>query len=186
MLFLNAGVAQMGPFAEIDDSSVQDLMAVNALHPMFLAKVLVNQMLLRERRSAIVVTSSAFGQRPIGGASIVYSATKSLVSFLGVGLSYELESKIDVMAWEAGEVATNMSKKKAGFMVLAPKEAVRSMLRDIGKERITDGDTTHEIFNGLLRLVPLYYANQYFIGLGAKVLKKQRARAPQVVDKKNN
>jgi short-subunit dehydrogenase len=53
-------------------------------------------MLARSKRSAIVVTSSVFGQRPVGGASIVYSATKSLASFLAVGLSYELEAKIDV------------------------------------------------------------------------------------------
>ena len=61
MLFLNAGVAQMGSFADIDESSVEDIMNVNALHPMYLAKALVNQMLARGKRSAIVITSSTLG-----------------------------------------------------------------------------------------------------------------------------
>ena len=42
MLFLNAGSAQMGKFADIDESSVEDIMTVNAIHPMYLAKALIN------------------------------------------------------------------------------------------------------------------------------------------------
>jgi short-subunit dehydrogenase len=42
MLFLNAGVAQMGSFADLNDSSVEDIMTVNAMQPMYLAKVLIN------------------------------------------------------------------------------------------------------------------------------------------------
>lgn len=42
MLFLNAGVAQMGCFADLNDNSVEELMSVNALHPVYLAKTLVN------------------------------------------------------------------------------------------------------------------------------------------------
>lgn len=89
-------------------------MNVNAVHPMYLSKVLLPQMLARGKKSAIIVTSSVFGQRPLGGASIVYSATKSLASFLAVGLSYELEGKIDCLAWECGAVATKLSRAKAG------------------------------------------------------------------------
>ena len=42
MLFLNAGIAQMDCFADLDESSVEDLMTVNAMQPMYLAKVLIN------------------------------------------------------------------------------------------------------------------------------------------------
>ena len=61
MIFLNAGVAQMGCFSDLDDSMVEDLMTVNAVHPMYLAKALISQQLARGKKSAIVVTSSTFG-----------------------------------------------------------------------------------------------------------------------------
>ena len=140
----------MGCFADIDESSVEDIMLVNALHPTYLAKALINQLLARGKKSAIVVTSSVFGQRPTGGASIVYSATKSLARFLAIGLSYELEGKSDVLSWDCGEVATKMTKKKAGCTTLDPLEAVRSILRDIGHDRVSNGDTTHDFLNRLL------------------------------------
>lgn len=89
-------------------------MTINAMHPMYLAKAILPQLLARGKKSCIVITSSTFAQRPTGGV-LTYSATKSLASFIGVGLSYELEGKVDVIAWEAGEVATKMSKKKPGF-----------------------------------------------------------------------
>ena len=186
MLFLNAGVAQMGKFQDIDESSIEDIMMVNAVHPMYLAKALLGQMLSRGKKSAIIVTSSVFGQRPIGGASIVYSATKSLASFLAQGLSYELDGKLDVLSWECGEVATNMSKRKAGGSVATPKAAVTGMLAAIGRDRVTNGAVIHDIGNYVLSCVPLYYANKMFINMGETVLKKQRARAPQVVEKKQN
>jgi len=179
----------MGCFADLDDSMVEDIMTINALHATYLAKALVNQQLARSKKSALVVTSSTFGQRPTGGASIVYSATKSLASFLAIGLSYELEGKVDVLAWECGEVATKMTKKRPGGLVLGPHDAVRAMLRDIGRDRVTNGDATHDFTNRLLQWVPLYYANKFFIGIGSKVLKKQRARAPQapgLAEKKKN
>ena len=61
MLFLNAGVGQMGLFADLDESSVEEMMKVNALHPMYLAKALMPQMLSRGKKSAIIVTSSFLG-----------------------------------------------------------------------------------------------------------------------------
>lgn len=117
MVFLNAGIAQMGCFADIDEAHVEDQMTVNAMHPMYLTKALLPQLLARGKKSAIVTTSSVMGQRPMGGF-LTYSATKSLASFIAIGLSYELEGKVDVMAWEAGEIATKLSKRKPGLNVL--------------------------------------------------------------------
>lgn len=42
LLFLNAGVGQVGPFSEIPDYRVQAVMNINAVHPTYMAKVLVN------------------------------------------------------------------------------------------------------------------------------------------------
>jgi len=42
LLFLNAGVIQLGPFSEIPNYRVQAVMNINAIHPMYMAKVMVN------------------------------------------------------------------------------------------------------------------------------------------------
>jgi short-subunit dehydrogenase len=138
----------------------------------------------RKQKSAIVVTSSVGGARPIGGCSIVYSATKSLVSFLSVGLSYELEGKVDVMTWECGYVSTKLSREKEGGLVLNTKDAVAGMLRDIGKENLTNGRFVHELTKNAFMAIPLYYLNRFTIKMGTDVLRKQRARDPQVMQKK--
>jgi short-subunit dehydrogenase len=140
----------MGCFADIDESTVEDIMLVNALHPMYLAKALLNQLLSRSKKSAIVVTSSIFGQRPTGGACIVYSATKSLARFLAIGLSYELDGKVDVLSWDCGEVATKMTKKKAGCLTLSPDGAAKGIFKDIGCERVSNGAAAHDFLNRLV------------------------------------
>ena len=58
-------------------------------------------MLTREKRSAVVITGSTLGVRPVPGA-IVYSSTKSFANFLAQGLNYELKDKIDVLSFECG------------------------------------------------------------------------------------
>jgi short-subunit dehydrogenase len=140
----------MGCFADIDESTIEDIMLVNALHPMYLAKALLNQLLSRSKKSAIVVTSSIFGKRPTGGACIVYSATKSLARFLAIGLSYELDGKVDVLSWDCGEVATKMTKKKAGCLTLSPDGAAKGIFKDIGCERVSNGAAAHDFLNRLV------------------------------------
>lgn len=97
-----------------------------------------------------MVTSSIFGQRPTGGACIVYSATKSLARFLAIGLSYELDGKVDVLSWDCGEVATKMTKKKAGCLTLSPYGAAEGIFKDIGRERVSNGAAAHDFLNRLV------------------------------------
>ena len=56
-------------------------MAVNALQPIYTAKVLVKQLLARDKLSAIVITSSGLGAQPVAGI-LDYSCTKTFVNFL--------------------------------------------------------------------------------------------------------
>ena len=82
MLFLNAGMGQLGAFEDLTKSEVESIFTVNAMHPVFLCKVLLADMLARQKKSAIVVTSSGLGNRPFPGA-LTYSAAKSCASYLG-------------------------------------------------------------------------------------------------------
>ena len=69
-----------------------------------------------------------------------YSATKALVSNLGMSLYYELKSNIDVTTWEPGFVESNIHVKPppASITLKTPK-AVSDILKRLGKEMKTGG-----------------------------------------------
>jgi len=71
---------------------------LNALHPIYLTKALLKQILERNARTAIVVTSSGLGSAPIPGI-LAYSCSKSFSSYLAEGLSMELKDKCDVLSF---------------------------------------------------------------------------------------
>ena len=112
VVVLNAGVGQSGPFASISNRQVEQVVNVNALHVVYSAKVILPLLLKRHEKtgakSALVVVSSGLGARPIPGF-LGYSASKSLVSLIAEGLNYELQGKVDVMSYQAGEVRTKMT-----------------------------------------------------------------------------
>ena len=110
ILFLNAGIGQVGAFAEASTTRMERLLQVNVQHPTFICRAVLSQLLEREQRSAIVVTSSGLGKIPVAG-TIVYAASKAFASSFAQGLSYEVEDKIDVIDWAAGEVKTKLLGK---------------------------------------------------------------------------
>lgn len=151
MLFLNAGYAAFGAFKDITNDDVEKTTAVNILQPIYTAKVLVDQMIARDHKGAIVVTSSIASYRVLPGMTN-YSASKSFASFLAQGLNYELgDKKIDVLDWKPGEVETKMiGGKKAAGLCVTTDVAVKGMLRHLGKETWTNGCTTHAMHMGIL------------------------------------
>ena len=96
-----------------------------------------------------MIVASVLGTKPTAGI-LDYSCTKTFVDFLGRGLSFELEGKVDCMSWRAGYVSTNMVKREAKGWVISPEVAVKGMLRDLGKERMTRGVFVHDLCMGLL------------------------------------
>ena len=128
-------------------------MTINALHPMYTAKVMVSQMAARKERSAIVVTSSGLGGRPVAGC-VTYSSAKACSSYMAQALSYELQTNIDVMSWEAGSAGTKMfpAEKRAKMHPVGP--AVDGMLRDLGRERLSYGSYKHDKMASIFMSVP--------------------------------
>ena len=110
-------------------------------------------MLSRKERSAILVTSSMAAKRPMPGMT-TYSASKSFCSFVAEGLSWEVQEKIDVIAFEPAGVSTKMLKKKAGGMVLSEEEAVVGALADLGHERRSSGGFVHDFMSFAGSYVP--------------------------------
>jgi len=117
---------------------------INAVHPMYTAKVLVNKLIKRAEPSAIVVTSSGLGGRPVPGCA-AYSATKACSSYMAQALSYELaEHGIDVMSWEAGVAGTKMFTEEKRAKKQPVGLGVDAMLNDLGHESLCYGSSSQE------------------------------------------
>lgn len=113
---------------------------MNAAHPIYTAKVLIDKLVKRKEKSALVVTSSFIAKRPYADL-VMHSASKSFSSFLAQGLAYELKGKVDCLAWECGKTATRMLENDP--TAIAVPTAVKGMLRDLGKETKTYGCFSH-------------------------------------------
>jgi len=98
LLSLNAGWSCMGPFKDLTPLEIEQTVTVNALHPIYLTKALLDRMLSRQKRSGIMVMSSGLGSAPIPGV-LTYSMSKSFSSYLAEGLNIELKHKIDCLSY---------------------------------------------------------------------------------------
>ena len=154
MLFLNAGWGQMSPFMDLRPEEIEQIVTINALHPCYLTKVLLKQLLDRKQRGAIVITSSGLAAFPAAG-SLAYSASKAFASYFGQGLNYEIKDKIDVLSFECGETSTKLLRRKPSLTVPLPSVVTKACLRDLGKENLTYGCARHESMMPLVRIVPL-------------------------------
>ena len=161
VLVLNAGCGTMGPFGEITDQEVESIVNVNALHVVYMTKLMVPVFVERfnrkKMRGAIIVTSSGFASRPISG-SITYSATKTFASFIAEGLNHELKEKIDFLSYQAGEVTTKMIyryKTDARTISTATNRAAQVCFRDLGCEQMTRGSFRHEVIISALDYLPI-------------------------------
>jgi len=84
-----------------------------------------------------------------------YSAAKSFVSFLAIGLNYELKDKIDVMNYECGYVRTNMNPiRPLNFFTITAQKAVQGCLANLGHEHTTWGPINHEVSAWYLLFYP--------------------------------
>jgi short-subunit dehydrogenase len=74
-------------------------------------KALLERQIKREKRSAIMITSSGISHMPGLPGIQSYCCTKKCVSVFGESLFYELKDhNIDVLAWNAGGIDTNMAR----------------------------------------------------------------------------
>lgn len=116
ILFVNAGVAAMEPFASVTETSFDTVMDINLKGAFFTVQHLLP---LINDGGTIILLSSVNAYAGMPGAS-VYSASKAGLNSLGRTLSRELASrKIRVNIVNPGPVATPILEK-AGI----PKEAI--------------------------------------------------------------
>ena len=147
MLVLNAGVGEPGLIASLEDQALTNQVNVNALQPVYTIKTLLDQIVKREKRSAIIVVSSSAARRPIAGMTL-YCATKTFASFIARGLSFELKDKCDVLAWQPAAIKTKMTDafkpdQEVGGALISVKTAVNDLFKQLGKEPVATGNWRH-------------------------------------------
>lgn len=162
----------MGPFKDLTPQEIEQTVTINALHPVYLLKALLNQLLARKKRSGIVILSSGLGSLPVPGV-ISYSAAKAFSSYLGQALNIELSSKIDVISFECGEVSTKLLGSRKGPSVIKPPQATSGCLRDLGSGGVTNGAFRHEFFMSIMPSFVMQYAVN---AASKKVLEKYRQK----------
>lgn len=138
-LICNAGAAAVGDFANLTNEQVERTLVADALQYVYLIKAMLPHLLLREsQRSGLLIVGSGLGSFPCCGW-LALSIVKSLQSFLGQGLNYELRHKVDVTSFECGEVVTQTNNNPPNFFRCMPEVATKAALRDMGKDAVTCG-----------------------------------------------
>ena len=156
-LALNAGIGSGGKFfADTEDELVESVMNINGLHVVYMAKAMLTMMLAREKRSAIIITSSVMSYIGLA-ASSTYAATKAMERLFGEALHYELKPKIDVITFTPGYVDTKLlNREKASGnslpLLVTAEASVQAIHRDLGKFAVSAGDVKHKVM--------LYFLNK--------------------------
>lgn len=105
----SAGAVHLGPFIDIKETDIDELLNVHVTATTNLAHIFANRMKARKKAGGLVLVSSGFALTPVPWIAI-YSATKAYVLSLGEALSVELKDhNIDVLTVVPGGTKTNMA-----------------------------------------------------------------------------
>jgi len=142
ILINNAGIAVTDVYTDIPLSKIKDIVLVNALAPALITRAFLPQ-LAQRKKSALITVSSIAADKPKSRQHL-YGATKAFVDYLSRGLKDE-HSNIDFLSLKPAYVATKMTGKEVGGIVVAPEKCVRSTLRALGHADSTYGNWKHSI-----------------------------------------
>lgn len=149
MLILNAGNSGFGFYQDQSEEEIENTFNLNGLSTAYIIKAMLNQLLNRDKRSAIVITSSVAATL-VFPCGVPYCMSKTFVTYLAEGLNYELKDKIDVLSYNPGEVATKLvmrEKHQTDAGAISVERASSSCFRDLGYSYYTNGAFRHELAN---------------------------------------
>jgi len=132
ILVNNAGHGRAYPFELIGAEEAIGNIRLNAGSPAMLTHSLINGMLKREKRSAIINVSSIGQNSPLPYLG-VYPATKRFLSFFSYSLHDNFKHKIDVQDLTPGYVSTKIANFKKGSDTITADKCVKCSLRDLGQ-----------------------------------------------------
>ena len=181
VLVANAGFSSVGPFADLTDSELEGAFRCNAMHVVYTIKVLASQLLERfetqQQKSGIMVVTSGLGAMPLPGL-LIYSASKSFSSFIGIGLSYEMRGKVDVTVYQAGYTSTQLTGNQGG--PVTPELAASRSFRDLGLQALTFGPFVHEVGQFNISVMPVSILGRLLFGQSTKMMESRRKREAEL------
>ena len=157
------------------------MVTVNSLHVVYLVKALLPQLLKRNEqtgtKAGVVITTSGAGKYVMPG-NTTYSATKTFATFIAEGLNYELQGRVDVMSYAAGQVATKLlGKTKSDFATIYSDRAAQVCFRDLGNESWTRGSKKHELNLFLyMEVFPKWFLNRTIWNIMLKGYEAQKSK----------
>jgi NAD(P)-dependent dehydrogenase (short-subunit alcohol dehydrogenase family) len=145
ILFLNAGVAPVVPFAQTDEKTYDDLFAIN-VKGVFYG---VQQALpVLRKGSSVIINSSTVNQKGMAGF-VAYAATKAAVRSFARGMSAELApAGIRVNCVSPGPIATPLWEK-TGMNEEQTQHAGGEIIKDLAAGRF---GTDREIADAVVYL----------------------------------
>ncbi|CDW79642.1 steroid dehydrogenase [Stylonychia lemnae] len=187
MLLLNAGYGKPERFDAKENIEVEEAVNLNALHCIYMTKAMLPQIQNRDKKSALLYTSSSLGVLYSPG-NIDYCFSKRLTSFLARGIHYELSqtNKVDVMTFEPFGVSSNLVKTKPNSLINSSEYASACALRDLGKEISTFGSISHYFQYWLLIAIGETRRNKMFYNFYTKQFKKEYGQESSSDLSKNN
>ena len=153
---LNAGWAEAHKVADAPDDYLEQTLNINCIHVYYVAKILSEKLLAREKRSCMIVTSSLAAMYPFP-MSVPYSSQKVFVTYLARGMNMEMCHKVDVVSFNPGGVATKLimkEKSQVGGGVVSTEHAVKCLFRDCGHTDVTYGAFVHDYFSWSMANMP--------------------------------
>ena len=183
MLVNNVGVDIINHFAEIPEEQLYDMISINVYSLVRITKILIPQLIKRNKKSAILNVGSVAGLRPMPYFA-AYSATKAFTSFFTTALSIEY-SHIDMLCLTPFYVSTQLTyRKKLGFDTLSPNECARGALGDLGLFRQTYGHWRHKIIGLSTELIPDFIFGPMTKKFGGNLEMERRQKAIEELAKK--
>jgi len=145
VLINNVGTDYSSPFADFPEEKLREILMLNVLPQAFLTRKLLNQLINRPKRSAIINLSSGLGMKPFPYVA-PYSATKVYNDFLSRALAAE-NPNVDITCLRPGFVATPLAAwRPKNFWTITPNECARGLMNKLGLKRFTHGHWKHSIY----------------------------------------
>ena len=164
VLVNNAGWGEVGFFELAPLEEHLSNFRVNAAAPVMLIHNLINTLMKRNKKSAIVNVSSSGQNCPIPYMG-VYNATKRYLSIFSYYLQDNYGDKIDVQDLCPAYVTTKIVKNYKGNDAITPERCAQCSLRDLGQEQICIPVIAHSIYNQVFHLYYRHLKPVYKIAL---------------------
>jgi len=163
ILVNNVGIIKFHKFHEISDFEIENMVKVNEYSCIYMSKMVIPNMLKRNKRSGIYIMSSGL-RTSISAYVSLYAITTTAVSSLAKSLWLEYSGKIDICCFEIGPVSSSTNKDKSIRHITA-EQCVSSCLNKVGFDSISFGHWKHRI----LRTLTQYLTRKARIKRGERV-----------------